>query len=366
MYIFLGREVTMRHQKLSQHIVPPTSILALNTMVAEFLYTQNCQFTLSVFATEVPFPSALPDFDSNKNAHPYRFRPDQLQDLLRSFALSQQSKKEVESRYLKPSSDHINTSLLFSLLEISCPSESKERSMASKSTQCRDYSRHHSKHRKGSQCLRQIQTFLNQLEESIVRITETMNHLPLSQSLNIAKHNLSKLNQQSKRFAEHKSAHSIYETISSLSNELNTLIDRIQFKLNEDKINPNQVTEIPSETTTMRYSDWVQAIRSSTHGKRFLQHLVEHYKREQQSELEKHRNEMLESIKAERTRLKQLYKERFLNRLQGLMMVDSETAKGRFLSDISKPEEKSQMEAIPSVEPELSVVKEFTRLRFGF
>lgn len=339
----------MRHQKLSQYIVPPTSILALNTMVAEFLYTQNCQFTLSVFATEMPFPSALPDFESDQNAHPYRFRPDQLQDLIRSFVINQQIEEDVQSRYLNPSKDHINTSLLFSLLGTLCPSVPKERrSVASRSTQCRGFSRRHIKLRKSRKSLRQLQALLKQLVESIAFITESMDLLQLPQSLSIAKQKIAKLHRQIRRLSESKEPDLALETMSSLSNELNTFVERIQTKIDEDKtIAKSLLPEIPN--TTMRYTDWVQAIRSSTHGKRFLQHLVEHYRREQQRELETHKMELVESLKAERTRLKQLYKERFLNRLQGLMVLDADTAKGRFLNESGKPEESAELEAIPVI-----------------
>lgn len=333
----------MRQQTLSHHIVPPTSILSLNAMVAEFLYTQNCQFTLSVFATEVPFPSALPDFESNQNAHPYRFRLDQLQDLLRSFALSQQTEKDVQSRYLKPTNDHINTSLLFSLLATLCPPEPKERRMSSKSTQCQSSSRRNSKRKKSSKSMRQIQIVLQHLKESIARITESMDHFPLAESLNFAKHDLLKLQRKSQRLSDHKSTHLISETMQSLCKELEKVIDRVQSKSCDDKSIPTGfVAQIPDESS-MRYTDWVHAIRNSTHGKRFLQHLVEHYKREQQSELDKHKSETIETLKAERTRLKQMYKERFLNRLQGLVVMESETAKGRCLSDIINPEDKTQI-----------------------
>lgn len=53
-------------------------ILALNTLVAEFLYAQNCHFTLSVFCTEVPFRNALPDFENIRN---FRFTAAEIADI---------------------------------------------------------------------------------------------------------------------------------------------------------------------------------------------------------------------------------------------------------------------------------------------
>lgn len=333
----------MRQQKMGHHMVPPASILALNTMVAEFLYTQNCQFTLSVFATEVPYPSALPDFESMNTSHPYRFRQDQLHDLLRSCAVREQTEDEVQTRYLNPSKDHTNTSLLFSLLETLSAAGPKERrmaSMASKSTQCRASSRRRKKLKNMSKSMHQINIVIKQMVESIIHITESMEHLPIAQSFQIAKNTLSKLRLQSQRSWDSKHPHSVVEAVQSLSNELETLIDRIQFRIGDQSqtvANSQQHPETIADST-MRYADWVQAIKGSAHGKRFLHHLVEHYKREQRLEVQQHKREMLESIKAERTRLKQMYKERFLNRLHGMLIGDSESAKGRFLSDVSQPD----------------------------
>uniref|UniRef100_A0A182TS37 LisH domain-containing protein n=1 Tax=Anopheles melas TaxID=34690 RepID=A0A182TS37_9DIPT len=45
-----------------QGIVLSPLVLVLNTLVAEFLYTQNCHFSLSIFTNEVPFKNTLPDF----------------------------------------------------------------------------------------------------------------------------------------------------------------------------------------------------------------------------------------------------------------------------------------------------------------
>ncbi|XP_058053572.1 uncharacterized protein LOC131205480 [Anopheles bellator] len=69
----LGRKIALKLQT-QQGIVLSPLVLVLNTLVAEFLYTQNCHFSLSIFTNEVPFKNTLPDFTRSP-----RFRLDQAE-----------------------------------------------------------------------------------------------------------------------------------------------------------------------------------------------------------------------------------------------------------------------------------------------
>lgn len=55
-------------------------VLVLNTLVAEFLYAQNCHFSLSVFSSEVPYKNVLPDFEKSKK---FRFDAAELDDIMK-------------------------------------------------------------------------------------------------------------------------------------------------------------------------------------------------------------------------------------------------------------------------------------------
>ncbi|XP_049539348.1 uncharacterized protein LOC125953683 [Anopheles darlingi] len=69
----LGRKIALKLQ--TQHgIVLSPLVLVLNTLVAEFLYTQNCHFSLSIFTNEIPFKNTLPDFTRSA-----RFRLDRTE-----------------------------------------------------------------------------------------------------------------------------------------------------------------------------------------------------------------------------------------------------------------------------------------------
>ncbi|EDV47590.1 uncharacterized protein Dere_GG17554 [Drosophila erecta] len=53
--------------------------MVLHTLVAEFLHSQNCHFTLSVFCSETPHRSQLPDFRSRPE---FRFQPEELRTVV--------------------------------------------------------------------------------------------------------------------------------------------------------------------------------------------------------------------------------------------------------------------------------------------
>lgn len=55
-------------------------VLVINTLVAEFLYAQNCHFSLSVFSSEVPYKNVLPDFEKVSK---FRFDPMELDEIMK-------------------------------------------------------------------------------------------------------------------------------------------------------------------------------------------------------------------------------------------------------------------------------------------
>lgn len=59
-------------------LVSPLAMV-LHTLVAEFLHSQNCHFTLSVFCSETPHRSNLPDFRSRPE---FRFQTEELQKVV--------------------------------------------------------------------------------------------------------------------------------------------------------------------------------------------------------------------------------------------------------------------------------------------
>lgn len=56
-------------------------LLALHTLVAEFLYVQNYHYTLSVYCSEMPHRHTLPDFESRAE---FRFNQEELQQVIKA------------------------------------------------------------------------------------------------------------------------------------------------------------------------------------------------------------------------------------------------------------------------------------------
>ncbi|KAH8288117.1 hypothetical protein KR054_001064 [Drosophila jambulina] len=69
-----GLQMAQSHALLTSPLA-----MALPTLVAEFLHSQNCHFTLSVFCSEMPHRHTLPKFE---NRPEFRFRKDELQQVL--------------------------------------------------------------------------------------------------------------------------------------------------------------------------------------------------------------------------------------------------------------------------------------------
>ncbi|KAH8256553.1 hypothetical protein KR038_009596 [Drosophila bunnanda] len=69
-----GLQMAQSHALLTSPLA-----MALPTLVAEFLHSQNCHFTLSVFCSEIPHRHTLPKF---QNRPEFRFRADELQQVL--------------------------------------------------------------------------------------------------------------------------------------------------------------------------------------------------------------------------------------------------------------------------------------------
>ncbi|XP_036318038.1 putative leucine-rich repeat-containing protein DDB_G0290503 [Rhagoletis pomonella] len=88
-------------------------VLALNTLVAEFLYAQNCHFTLSVFCTEVPFRNTLPDFENSQH---FRFTGDEIKEILEAIFEKTSYEASFKNSIIRKYEGAKNVSLLMLIL----------------------------------------------------------------------------------------------------------------------------------------------------------------------------------------------------------------------------------------------------------
>ncbi|TMW45284.1 hypothetical protein DOY81_009633, partial [Sarcophaga bullata] len=84
-------------------------VLALNTLVAEFLYAQNCHFTLSVFCTEIPYRNTLPDFESMRQ---FRFNDVEILEIWEAVTGRKAVKKDLHKHVILNYEANPNMSLL--------------------------------------------------------------------------------------------------------------------------------------------------------------------------------------------------------------------------------------------------------------
>ncbi|XP_050090270.1 uncharacterized protein LOC126574244 [Anopheles aquasalis] len=103
----LGRKIALKLQ--TQHgIVLSPLVLVLNTLVAEFLYTQNCHFSLSIFTNEIPFKNTLPDFTRSPK---FRLDRTELGEIFEALGIDHYG--GLMAKYEKQGSHHNSQSLLY-------------------------------------------------------------------------------------------------------------------------------------------------------------------------------------------------------------------------------------------------------------
>ncbi|KFB50286.1 hypothetical protein ZHAS_00018366 [Anopheles sinensis] len=103
----LGKKIALKLQT-QQGIVLSPLVLVLNTLVAEFLYTQNCHFSLSIFTNEVPFKNTLPDFTRSPK---FRLNRTELGDIFEALGIEHHA--GLVEKYEKFGTDQGSRSLLY-------------------------------------------------------------------------------------------------------------------------------------------------------------------------------------------------------------------------------------------------------------
>lgn len=125
----LGRQMTEQHQLAHRMVLSPL-ILVLNTLVAEFLFTEDCHFTLSVFANEVPYKNTLPNFEATPSGQLFQFSPQELNDIFEAIGITKPNEQIVRELYMNRASsqDVLNKSLLYCIMRTFVPQTDRGRS----------------------------------------------------------------------------------------------------------------------------------------------------------------------------------------------------------------------------------------------
>lgn len=111
----LGRQMSEQHQLVHRIVLSPL-ILVLNTLVADFLHAEDCHFSLSVFANEVPYKNTMPNFEATPSKQMFRFTENELNDIFEAIGISKESEQHIREFYLNERAGGINEIMNKSLL----------------------------------------------------------------------------------------------------------------------------------------------------------------------------------------------------------------------------------------------------------
>lgn len=301
------------YSKANRMILSPL-ILALNTLVAEFLYAQNCHFSLSVFSTEVPYRNTLPDFESET---PFRFTKSDIMEIFEAIStnISEDFQQTIIQCYLNDSTPKYCISLLYLIFKHVfkfSPASSVHRKTDAKTHQAesartetsRDKS--DSESSKGKDCqsseatskkqfgarynnqfrylnkylvilsrkVKEMSISLEQLEGREViadrlrrKSVQTRKMENLNRSLEKISENLRILS-QSKR--KNRKMSVIISAIDKLTMQLEKCSQNFQMMSRNLREGPATTTDKSASAAEKSYGDWVRELTSTKSGKKFV------------------------------------------------------------------------------------------------
>lgn len=335
----LGRQMALQHQQQTHRFILSPLILVLNTLVSEFLYAENCHFTLSVFATEVPFKNTLPDFEASGRSEMFRFADDELKDIFEAIGITSQVEKAARQLYENKqgkTQDVINKSLLYCVLKTLLEQVNGEENpkttakdpfdigeaymdgSAQRKNVCSNCASSKNKREKfeiSARYFKYLNKYLDILSDRVREMSKSLIDINDNKSKiskcskstvdtvvleNNLKKNLDKiienLGQLSKSKRKSKKFRDILNSIDRLSTSLEKCGSNMENLLEVTNANVLKPNEKPSEN--LDYSEWIRQLRSSEYGQRFMDRL--------ELSLQK-------TIDRERESLEKLYEEKLEN-----------------------------------------------------
>lgn len=300
-------------------------VLALNTLVAEFLYAQNCHFTLSVFCTEIPFRNTLPDFECMRH---YRFSEREIREIWDAVTgvVAGGVKPCLDTQILDEYATNSNNSLLLLILkslvemkpqemlrksvEIQTDGDAACQEKRSTSVQATQQSPAKTS-AKGPDNLRHINKYLLILSQKVTEMTREFELLVQQRNLQKPRHQKSSRSQEfqtlnksldrinenvkqltkCKRNGKGKRMTNIVESIDSLTKQFGKCAEGFgqvtkqltkkeqtlqveeeekRFERPSAKVNCKE-KQTETETQEKTYSDWIYEMRTTDNGRKFLE-----------------------------------------------------------------------------------------------
>lgn len=330
----LGRQMTEQHQQAHRIVLSPL-LLVLNTLVAEFLFNEDCHFTLSVFSNEVPYKNTLPNFEVTPARQLFRFSPTELNDIFEAVGISKQNSEIVREFYMNRIGDNqdvLNKSLLYCIVKTlitqidsaknektnskrenkikrakvkpststTIPSSSSQQSLNATSHSERKHSSHDSNHRKydhlniSSRYFKYLNRYLDILSNRIndmskslaekrsnrkIIVDSSSQEQSLKRDLRKIIENINKLTKsqnKSKRFQ------SVLNSIKRLSDSVEKCNGKLEDLLKAIDIHSKNTETIEKKSNDVRkqdrlsrmdYASWLKELKHSEHGKKFIDRL---------------------------------------------------------------------------------------------
>lgn len=285
-------------------------VLALNTLVAEFLYAQNCHFTLSVFCTEIPYRNTLPDFESMRQ---FRFNDVEIVEIWEAVTGRKAIKTDLHKHVILNYESNPNMSLLLLIIKYLLrkdPSEQLSRN-AEVQTELQEKSHKSTLIQVNEQetmtsnkddNLSHLNRYLKTLSEKLREMTKEFEnfakpkpHNSRSRTLKSSRcHEYYLLNKSLERITEHmkikaqdkrknKRLNYIVESIEGLTKEFGKCannFDNVTKILISKEVNakPIKVKFKEKQTETdlevKSYAEWIQEMRNTANGKKFLNRVI--------------------------------------------------------------------------------------------
>ncbi|XP_058456349.1 centriole and centriolar satellite protein OFD1 [Malaya genurostris] len=258
----LGRKMSLKLQT-QQGIVLSPLILVLNTLVAEFLYTQNCHFSLSVFSNEVPFKNTLPDF--TKTSH-FRLQRKELKEIFEALGIEQYS-SFIEKYESKTTTDNSKSLLyiIFKALLASVKSYEDKTTLLQKQETERDAHKSQLEGLEIEKLHRNVGKMLHRIKEvskGIVRVEKLQSQdQPDPDSHKEETHSLGRCTAN------------VQQLISRLENcsaSFESIIEKLQL-LSEQKTVISEKFPIDiKQSTEKSYTDFLNELKNTIYGKKYV------------------------------------------------------------------------------------------------
>ncbi|KAJ6638173.1 hypothetical protein Bhyg_10906 [Pseudolycoriella hygida] len=342
----LGRQIAAQYQQ-SQRMVLSPLILVINTLVAEFLYAQNCHFTLSVFSSEVPYKNALPDFEKiNK----FRFDSTELEEIMKALSLDRSDiyKSEICQSYKTPHKDEgacIDKSLLFCIIKTLSQAVSTDRIHETDAVPQRPPNEEQNCENCKTNCSRikndelhskyykHFYKYLELLSQHVVEISENTKKInePTQPNDQASKNslrtcelnkrldkiteslkNLSKSNRKGRKITE------IIKSITRLTNEVERCSSNVVKYSNA--LHQSAKDTATNSKSPSNYAEWLGQMTESSFGQRFIKNLEAAQEQAIAIEVQRIKNDFNEKLRTTRKLIKFHYKQKTFEKFRATVL----------------------------------------------